>query len=131
MKTMKTMKTLREIICEKTNRETLLDVAAHGANAGFAGWTYYSETVAFFEANRGLILERLKADADECELDPLGMVTGFGCLKSYKIGSFEIAEAIFGESEEWCNVVKNALAWYALECVAHEVANEAEEGGEL
>lgn len=125
------MKTLKEIICKKTNRETLLEVAAHGADAGFARWTYYSDTVAFFDDNRGLILAQLKVDAEECGLDPLEVVAGFGCLKHYKLGVFEIAEAIYSESEEWGGVVKNALAWYALECVAREVADEAEEGGDL
>lgn len=103
-------------------RNTLREVAEHSADAGWTGFTYYSDTLAFFAANKAAIIARLKEDGVEFGQDPLAIVAGFGCLKGLKLSHTDIAEAIYrpGESEHF-QTVRNALAWYALEEIAREL----------
>ncbi len=101
------------------------DVANHGADAGFGGWTYYSDTVAFTRKNKGAIMEALQADAEECTMGLLELVQSFRCIgKDYSID--EIGKAIYAGKGDAVTTVYNGLAWYALEAVARQYADMAE-----
>lgn len=102
---------------------TLQDIASHSADAGWSGFMYYSDTCAFFQANKADIIARLKEDGSEFGIDPLAMVAGFGCLKDEKLSSFDVSEAIYSPDgdENTRTLVQNALAWYALEEIAREL----------
>lgn len=101
------------------------DVANHGADAGFGGWTYYHETAAFTRKNKGAIMEALQADAQECGIGLLELVQSFRCIgKDYSID--EIGKAIYAGKGDAVEIVYNGLAWYALEAVAREHADMAE-----
>ena len=50
----------------------------HGADCGINGFIYYSETVAFFNANRELILDRARNDAES--LGESGIISFFKCF---------------------------------------------------
>ncbi len=59
----------------------LSDVARHGADGGVSGFTYYTETGAFFDANESLINEILEQTKDACYGEGVSMVEmlqGFG-----------------------------------------------------
>lgn len=101
------------------------DVANHGADAGFGGWTYYSNTVAFTRKNKGAIMEALQAYAQECGVGLLELVQSFRCIgKDYSID--EIGKAVYAGKGDAVTAVYNGLAWYALEAVAREYSDMAE-----
>lgn len=107
---------------DEEGKSTLEDIASHSADAGWSGFSYYSDTCAFFAANKADIIDRLKEDAKEFGMDPLAMVAGFGCLKDLKLDGMAIADAIYSSEEsENRDTIQNALAWYALEEVAREL----------
>jgi hypothetical protein len=102
--------------------EELRDVAAHGADAGWGGFTYTRDCVRFYEANEGAIWALLREAADDQGVHPLALVATF-------------SRADMADSEAG---LKNLLAWFALEEVARAVADgtirtttdEEEESGE-
>jgi hypothetical protein len=80
----------------------LRDLSEHGADTGWPGLTYYSDTVPFFERHKDAIFELLAQDADDQ-----------GVTIPALIASFRIADSI-GDYDTFAN----ALAWYAAEAVA-------------
>lgn len=130
-------KLVRAVI-RQTGEENLLDIANHGANAGFAGFTYYNETVAFFKRHRAEIVELVNRMAEDLGEVPVEMVAGFNCL-----GGQELRGNRYPEDKPWIRSkalaewlpsvsrclyggrlteddtdVANALAWFAAEEVA-------------
>ncbi len=114
---------LTRAVLRRVDRETLEDVARHSADAGWSGFTYYSDTVAFFKAHKADILAMAKSDAEQFGVDMLSMILGFGCLSgsSPKYTVDEIAEALYAGRGDNANVIRNAMAWYALESIAREL----------
>lgn len=105
-------------------RDTLSDVARHGADVGWHGFTYYSETCAFWRKNKEEIISLLYEDSENFGAGILEMVKGFNCLNGlYSVD--EIGAVIYGGEEN--TDIENALAWYALESVAFAMENEEEE----
>ena len=92
----------------------------HGADAGCTGFIYYSETLAFFDKNRALILERAKADAEA--LGENGIISFFKCFNCFKgLNEDDIASGLYEADSENETTIKNGLAWYALEEVARDI----------
>lgn len=91
------------------------DVCKGGADAGFSGFIYYSDTVPFAQRNKAVILEYAKKMADDLGEPLYKMIGGFNCLK---ISEGDAAEAIHNPRSEDRNSVMNALAWFALEEVS-------------
>ena len=97
------------------------DVTNHGADGGFGGFIYYSETCAFYAKNRALILKLVKDMADSLGEGVLEMVQNFNCLgKDFSLD--EIGETLYGNKNKHQTQVANALAWFALEevCRAYD-----------
>lgn len=93
-------------------KEQAIDVANHGISGGFSGFTYYVDTVEFFEKNRELIFESARRDMEDFGIKTLlEFVKGFNCLKGHS--EEEIAQTIYGG--EIHDQVANGLAWYAGE----------------
>ena len=93
------------------------DVTNHGADGGFGGFIYYSETCAFYAKHRALILELVKNMADSLGEGVLEMVQNFNCLgKDFSLD--EIGETLYGNKNKHQTQVANALAWFALEEVS-------------
>lgn len=49
--------------------ESMIDAANHGADGGFNGFIYYTETVAFYDKNEEIILDYLEGLADNMGYD--------------------------------------------------------------
>lgn len=134
------MKTVKEFAAKSNVSETLIravvrqvggwnnfkelaeDVRDYGADGGFSGFIYYTDTLAFFEHNKKLIMSLAKEQASEFGCGVYQMIAGFNCLK---ITDSEVVEAIY-ESGEYETDVKNALAWYALEEVCRAYCDVVE-----
>lgn len=126
----------RAVIKQLGGKDSLVDVANHGADAGFCGFTYYRDTVGFFEKHRKSIVAMLEADGESFGEEPAGIVSQFGCLNLRDADREEqrtyrsaINRLLYGNRKiDWDKqeevMVANALAWYALEGVAREMVNE-------
>lgn len=110
----------RAVVRSLGGRDSLEDVCNHGAAGGFAGFTYYKDTLAFFGAHKADIMQLAKDMAADFGQDALQMIAGFQCLKDDKLSCMDVAEAINGDTENTTNV-QNALAWFALEEIAREL----------
>lgn len=126
---------------DQDTRDALRDVANHGADGGFGGFIYYSETVKFFKKNRALILELVNEYAQEFGQSPIDFVHSFNCLKPSPADKYgggysrqqdinetqaEIARALYGRLKSDDTQVPNALAWFALEEVARHITDQDE-----
>lgn len=107
------------------------DVANHGADGGFCGFIYYSDTVKFAERNKSTILTMANTMASELDADTAaGLIAGFNCVH---LNKFEVYNALHcynpkvDDSDDYTTVM-NALAWFALEEVARAYV-DFEEGG--
>lgn len=90
----------------------IIQAAEHGADAGWAGFTYTTDTVEFYDKNEELIwklLEEMSSDMGSKN------VMDF-------IGSFKIADQITD-----LDSFKNALSWFALEEAGQSLIRDREE----
>jgi len=95
--------------------------AEHGADIGISGFIYYSETVAFFKANRNDIVNHMEQTAAEFGTDIFSMVQEFGVFRnSEKPSPSEIGKALWDKSKTDPDLTSlyNVFAWYALEEVS-------------
>ena len=108
--------TIRQFGGFETFKASAVDVVNHGISGGFHGFTYYTDTVAFFKRNRRHILTILENDAECLGQGLLEMVRGFRCLgPDYTID--EIARAIYQGKGAYVDQIYNCLTWYAVETV--------------
>ena len=112
----------------KDNASTLNDIARYGADFGFVGFTYYSDTCKFFDNNKDLIMKQLLEDRINIGYNSLtDMLSSFKCFKdvdNYNIEAFLINSD--DENNEEQTTLKNGLAWYALETVDQQLEEQTE-----
>jgi len=97
-------------------REILSDVASYGAQNGFSGFIYYTDTVSFFKENKAEIIELVTDLNDELGEDVIAFIQSFRCLDATVD---EIGRTIWSNDTD--TFVANALAWFALESLAYEI----------
>jgi hypothetical protein len=116
---------IRQVGGWESFKELAIDVTNAGANAGFSGFIYYTDTVSFTKRHKGLILglaESLATDLGESSA--VVCIAGFNCLD---LRVDEVAEALHNPRSESRQEVFNALAWFALEEVCRSYADECDE----
>lgn len=112
-------KLIRSVIRQLGDRDSLRDVSRGGADAGFPGFTYYTDTSKFFRRNRADIVALVERMADDLGEEPVAMVAGFNCLEDDHDTRKSAAKCLYGGKLTDDDVlVENALAWFALEEVA-------------
>lgn len=109
--------TLIRAVVRTVGRESIIDLARHGADAGFSGLTYTRDCVAFYKRHKKAILALAEDMASDLGQDMLEMIARFNCLRDYNLSPYEVARAIDGKGED-ADTVQNALAWFAAEEVA-------------
>lgn len=95
----------------------VMDVVNHGADAGFPGFTYYSDTHKFAMRYRKLITKMLQEQADDFGQEVVEMVSGFGVFRNSpmdKDDRMDLYKYIGGGKCEQ-STITNLMAWYALE----------------
>lgn len=144
-------KLIRSVIRQIGGKESLPDVLRGGADAGFCGFTYYSDTVAFFKRNRQDICNLAESMAQELGENPVDMVAGFQCLAGRDISARRAGHGTWipdsqkeqerrqalseylpsvsrclygGRLTDEDTQAANALAWFALEEVAQAMCDE-------
>ena len=123
----------RAVIRQLGGRDYLEDVASPdhgGAEAGYVGFTYYKDTVPFFEKHRKDILSVLEADGEDFGEEPASIVMQFRCLnlspsdrEEWRTYHGAVNRLLYGNRKvDWDKneevQIANALAWYALEAAA-------------
>lgn len=117
-----------------------LEAAQHGADAGWCGFTYYSDTCAFARKHRRLIVAALQDDRESFgEPTVCGMFAHWGALKDlakdhpadletawglYQAGARESRDKDMADTR---TLLENALAWYALERAGQAVERAQED----
>ena len=103
-------KTFRKWLEANLDKSALRDLAEHGADAGFPGLTYYSNTIKVYDRFHDEIWEALDDDAKE-----------FGCRNIFDfIAGFNRTEA--SSDAEF----KNLLVWYMAEREAARILERRE-----
>jgi hypothetical protein len=88
--------TFKELSAEFVN------CAKHGADVGFSGFIYYSETIPFFKKNRTAIASHLERTAAELGTGIFSMVQSFGIFRnSEKPTPTEIGKALWDSSQSY------------------------------
>lgn len=112
-------------------RQSCRNIANHGADRGFVGFTYCADTVAFYRRHRAEILALAERMADDCGEDMIEMIRNFGCLSSGQypnrksdVATSEVAEALYLGKGKMATQIQNAMAWFAAEEVARAVVND-------
>lgn len=104
--------------------EMAQDVANHGADGGFHGFIYYSDTVPFAERNKAALLDACREMASDLgEPGAYSLIAGFNCLQS---DADTVADAVNDRRHEEHVQVMNALAWFALEEVSRAYCDATE-----
>jgi len=111
-----------------------IEAGQNGADVGWHGFTYYNETLAFAKRHRKAIAEAVEALSGALGEGAIECVGGFGCLQDTKPTVREVAVALYGGDEpddghdlSGTDMVRNALAWFALEEVGQAIADRQEE----
>jgi len=99
----------------------LLNCSNHGANVGFSGFIYYSDTIPFYKKHRHDIVSHMEQTAAELGTDIISMVQSFGVFhNSQKPTPSEIGKALWGSfHKQDLATLYNVFAWYALEEISH------------
>ena len=101
--------------------EVLKDCSNHGADSGFSGFIYHSETIPFFTEHRKDIISHMERTAAELGTDIISMVQGFGIFRqSDKPTPSEVGKALWDSGHYWpeLDTLYNVFAWYVLEEVS-------------
>ncbi|GHU51829.1 hypothetical protein FACS189496_0930 [Bacilli bacterium] len=100
----------------------LADCSKHGADGGFSGFCYHSETIAFFIHNRRDIIKNMELLAGELGEDIIKMVQSFGVFRhTMPPTAGEVGKALWdtGKVQENLTELYNVFSWFCLEEVSH------------
>jgi len=121
---------IRSVVRSLGDKTYLNDVYNHGADAGYSGFTYYTDTIKFFKAHRKAIVQMVEQMADDLGESPVDMVSGFNCLGKQDANAKReylpsVSRCLYGgRLTDDDTQVANALAWFALEEVARAFCDE-------
>ena len=99
--------------------ESVPDIANYGASGGVSGFISYNETTAFTKRNKAKIMQCLQELSSDCGESIVAMLQHWACFKG--MSQCEIMGGLYNPKSDDKTTVYNALAWYALEDVAHIV----------
>jgi len=110
-------KSLINAVISNIGMESVNDVINHGAEAGFAGFTYYVDTHKFAMKHRKQILQLLNEMADSLGEDVVQMVSTFGVFRRSPMDNEDKKELYryLGEARSEQSTITNLMAWFALE----------------
>ena len=152
------MSNVIKAVLEQSNisAQEFCDIANHGADCGTNGFTWYTETVAFYDKNEDLINEELKDTLENCYEEGTTMVQMLTeSLLGRRVLTIVTAEFEYNEEEEDTNfdeysfdvdivwesmndncemeaiekdtAYKNLMAWFLLEEAALQVQSKVDE----
>lgn len=75
-------------------KESARDMA-YAIDGGFSGFTWYADTVPFFQRHRSAIMETLYQEASDLGEDVITMIQNFGCFRNDKPSADALGMAIY------------------------------------
>jgi len=101
------MQTFEQTLRDLLDPEQISELAQYGADAGWPGLTYYTDTVRLHDEHESEIWDALHEDAQDFGHTIPELIAGFGGSKN--VGSME--------------QLKNLLTWYMAERTAARIAD--------
>jgi hypothetical protein len=101
-------KTFKAWMLANLDESQIRDIAQHGADSGWPGLTYYTDTCKLYNRFKEEIWEMLLEDAENLGQNVFEVIASFGGAKS--VGSAEQFE--------------NLMTWYAAERIAQDLNNQ-------
>lgn len=96
-------------------KEMAQDICEHGADSGFDGFIYYSDTIEFTERYLPTIMSVLKVYASEFGQSVYELIGSFKCIG---MAADEVVDGMHSGFTADQRIIYNGLAWFALEEVA-------------
>jgi hypothetical protein len=124
------MKTIKQVIQERPDfkklinavvrelgKESIQDVNNHGADAGYPGFTYYSDTHKFAMRHRKDIISLLNESADQLGEEVVSMIKNFGVFRRQPADNQDLQDIYkyLGGGRPEQGTITNVMAWFALE----------------
>lgn len=116
MSTKDTMLTWARRIREHSGMEyrSIIQAGVHGADAGWPGFTYYTDCVKFYEAHSREIDALIAEDAESHGFDsPMSFMASWGCANTMQD----------------YDTIANGKAWYVLEVTGHLLSDAQHDPG--
>lgn len=103
----------------------IMDVVNNGADAGYPGFIYYSDTHKFAMRYRKMIVRMLEETAEQLGGDVVEMVAGFGVFRNAPMDNDDRKQLYkyLGGGRNEQSTITNLMAWYALEEVCRMFEN--------
>jgi hypothetical protein len=96
-----------------------VDCSKHGANNGFTGFSYYTDTVKFFKKHQNDIVFHMEKTAAELGTDVISMVLNFGEFRNSDDPPTpsKVGKALWNKKLCWTELYElyNIFAWYTLD----------------
>ncbi|NMZ63394.1 hypothetical protein HBN99_03540 [Pseudomonas oryzihabitans] len=107
-------------------KESACDIASHGADAGWGGFTYYKDTVAFTRRHKADITQMAREMSREFGSSSVyAFIAGFNCLRGFH--EDDVDDGLNVRGSKHTMDIHNALAWFALEETARSFSDYSEE----
>lgn len=107
------------------------NAANHGMSGGYDGFTYYTDTEAFYKENRELIIAWAKEYNSSLGLHDsfLGMIASCKGMRDAELGIDTIAELIYSNNDdhEDYTAFSNIMAWIIAEEICHAYSDFSSE----
>ena len=110
-------KRLINAVVSRIGKERIMDVVNYGADAGFSGFIYYSETHAFAMRYRKDIVRLLEEEAEMMGEEVVEMVSNFGVFRRSEMDADDRKDLYkyLGGGRPEQGAITNVMAWFALE----------------
>jgi hypothetical protein len=110
-------KSLINAVIANIGMDSVGDVNNHGADSGFSGFTYYSDTHKFAIKHRNAITALLEETASQLGEDVVNMVSNFGVFRNSPMDQDDKKDLYryLGGGKPSQGAITNVMAWFALE----------------
>ena len=110
-------KTLINAVINAMGLDNVENVNSHGIDAGYPGFTYYSDTHAFAMRHRKTIVEMLENMASDMGQEVTEMVNGFGVFRGQGMDADDRKDLYkyLGGGRPEQGTITNVMAWFAAE----------------
>lgn len=99
------------------NTSFIEDINSHGIDAGFPGFTYYTDTHKFAMRYRKLIVRMLEETTDQLGEDVVSRVSHFGIFRNSPMDNEDKRDLYkyLGGGRNEQSTITNVMAWFAAE----------------
>jgi len=108
---------INAVINQLGGTDYVMDVINYGMEAGFPGFTYYSDTHKFAMRYRKLIVKLLEETVNQLGEDAVSMVSHFGVFRNNPMDADDKKQLYRylggGKCEQ--STITNLMAWFAAE----------------